>query len=310
VASIDGLDAFNRRCRFFANRSAGAEAVDISVERVEGVDVHLWRTVSRSGFLAAPKASVEPDLILVQLLRRGSVLCRGPLRDHLVEAGSGLMVPFSDIAELRASGDHEEFGFAFSRSTLERRQRELSADDASTALPEFEATADLHTPAFRSFSRNLATLFSRRNGDGGDLLDVPFIEDLLIHQLIGAWPQRPSRHSFSAPASSRHVLRSLEFIEANLTRPIAVAEIAAAAGIGVRALQSSFRKDLGRTPIQHIIDRRLEQAHGELRRDGRSPIAVIAARWGFVHMSDFSRRYRQRFGCTPSQTQIRSTRID
>jgi AraC-like DNA-binding protein len=40
-----------------------------------------------------------------------------------------------------------------------------------------------------------------------------------------------------------------------------------------------------------------------------SPIAVIAARWGFVHMSDFSRRYRQRFGCTPSQTQIRSTRI-
>ncbi|KQT54753.1 hypothetical protein ASG43_04110 [Aureimonas sp. Leaf454] len=305
VTSLDELEAFRRSSCFFSNASANGPRIDLDTEELNGAGFHLWRSTSESGFKAAQPVHSEPDLIMIHIVRKGSLLFRGLIDEHRVEAGFGLIVPLSDMAEYHTSDAHEAFGLVFDKALLHRHQ--LDVLDARTgALPEFEHQADLRTPALQSLTRNMAAMLSHRGHRTAAGMDSSLLFDMLLSQLVGAWPQRPARQTFQAPASSRHILRSLEFIEANLARQMSVAEVAKAAGIGVRALQSSFRRDVGRTPVQHIIDRRLQETHDELRRNHQSSIATIAARWGFVHMSDFSRRYRQRFGCTPSQTQIRS----
>lgn len=101
----------------------------------------------------------------------------------------------------------------------------------------------------------------------------------------------------------RPVQRAKEYIEANLSRKLLLHEIASAAGLGVRRLQTLFRADTGKTPLQFILDLRLDHAHADLQAcDGGTSVAAIATRWGFTHMSDFGRRYRERFGEVPSST--------
>ncbi|MBO9101886.1 MULTISPECIES: helix-turn-helix domain-containing protein [unclassified Rhizobium] len=58
------------------------------------------------------------------------------------------------------------------------------------------------------------------------------------------------------------------------------------AGRTLATLQISFRKELGITPVQWILDKRLAAAHSDLLSswEERISIASIERRWGFVHL--------------------------
>ena len=103
---------------------------------------------------------------------------------------------------------------------------------------------------------------------------------------------------------ARTVRAALDHIKAHLSAPLTLAHVAAAAGLGVRSLQDKFRPAVGQTPVQSIIDSRLRRVHQDLLSGSNAmhSIAEIAARWGFVHMSDFGQRCRRLYGCSPSQT--------
>lgn len=99
--------------------------------------------------------------------------------------------------------------------------------------------------------------------------------------------------------------RAIDYIEAHAGEPIDVGDIAAAAGIGPRGLQHSFRRYRDTTPRAYLRGIRLERAHGDLR-DGDptrgDTVSVIARRWGFTHLGRFTSAYRHRYGRTPSDT--------
>jgi AraC-like DNA-binding protein len=48
-----------------------------------------------------------------------------------------------------------------------------------------------------------------------------------------------------------------------------------------------------------IRERRFEGAVGDLRRSPETPIAAVAARWGYRHPASFSRAFREVHGCAP-----------
>ncbi|HEY0449183.1 helix-turn-helix domain-containing protein [Actinophytocola sp.] len=105
-----------------------------------------------------------------------------------------------------------------------------------------------------------------------------------------------------APAALR---RAVAFIEAHATEPIRLAQVAAAAGVGVRALQYGFVRHYGTSPTGFLQHVRLERAHGDLQAADPTrgdTVAAIAARWGFAKPGRFSVRYRERYGRPPSQT--------
>lgn len=105
------------------------------------------------------------------------------------------------------------------------------------------------------------------------------------------------------PATLR---RAIAYLEEHAADDVDVADVAAAAGLGVRGLQMAFRRWRNTTPLAHLRDVRLARAHQELRatdaRTGGETVADIAARWHFTHPGRFSVTYRERYGCSPSET--------
>jgi|APTNR8051073442_1049403.scaffolds.fasta_scaffold03356_9 AraC-like DNA-binding protein len=94
-----------------------------------------------------------------------------------------------------------------------------------------------------------------------------------------------------------------EWIDAHLSEPIGIDDIADAFGINVRTIQMGFRRYHGCTPMQMVTRRRLEAAR-RILFDPSSVTTVTgtAMDCGFFHMGRFATRYRQAFGETPSET--------
>lgn len=108
--------------------------------------------------------------------------------------------------------------------------------------------------------------------------------------------------SWTAPATVR---RAMDYIDAHADQPITTAEIAAAAGIGSRALQLAFRRHQDLTPMGYLRRVRLHHAHRELQAADPSAgdtVAAIARRWGFGKPDRFAAAYRRLYGVPPSHT--------
>ena len=95
--------------------------------------------------------------------------------------------------------------------------------------------------------------------------------------------------------------RATAFIEEHPASPLTVREIADAAGVGIRALQSAFRRHLEVTPMGYLRRVRLERVHRELRAGGVT-VQESARRWGFANLGRFAAEYRAEYGETPSRT--------
>ncbi|OCF84287.1 hypothetical protein AW168_04205 [Nocardia brasiliensis] len=129
----------------------------------------------------------------------------------------------------------------------------------------------------------------------------------LVIALLATFPnptENRLRHldELAAPAVVR---RATAFIDTHLVDPIGLADIAAAARIGTRALQAAFRHHLDTTPTEYLRSARLAGAHEDLVRADPTAgmtVAVIAARWGFTNPGRFAGEYRTSYGRSPRQT--------
>lgn len=104
-------------------------------------------------------------------------------------------------------------------------------------------------------------------------------------------------------AAPRHVRLAEEYIHANISSPISIAELARCANVSERSLFNGFKDFRNTTPIKYITDLRLRRVREDLCRSKHTAkIAEIAAKWGFAHQGAFAKVYRQKFGETPSAT--------
>ncbi|MER9702573.1 GlxA family transcriptional regulator [Mesorhizobium sp. M0146] len=97
------------------------------------------------------------------------------------------------------------------------------------------------------------------------------------------------------------VIKVIEEMEANLTEPLLLDEVAVSAGLSRRQIERLFRRELGCSPSRYYLDLRLERAH-LLLISSRLPIVEIAMACGFVSASHFSKAYREAYGCAPHQS--------
>lgn len=107
-------------------------------------------------------------------------------------------------------------------------------------------------------------------------------------------------------AFARHTLapfrlrRAVEFIEANLSQHVGVAEIAAASGISPYHFSRAFRQTTGLPPYAYLLERRVARSK-ELLRDCDLKLVSIAEQCGFTSLSQFSRMFRHHCGSTPTR---------
>ncbi|MCU1653871.1 MAG: hypothetical protein JWQ60_5020, partial [Pseudonocardia sp.] len=85
---------------------------------------------------------------------------------------------------------------------------------------------------------------------------------------------------------------------------ITLLDIAASAGVGVRALRHAFAHHHDTTPMGYLRRVRLERAHRELQaaNPGGDTVAQVARRWGFANPSRFAAFYRRTYGANPRYT--------
>ncbi len=93
---------------------------------------------------------------------------------------------------------------------------------------------------------------------------------------------------------------AIAFIEANLRAPIAVADMAEAAGLSRYVFLRQFKAQTGTTPYRYLLERRLDCAR-ELLLSGDHSVLSVALELEFKDPGRFSRAFRQRFAQAPSQ---------
>ncbi|GAB1688456.1 AraC family transcriptional regulator [Krasilnikovia sp. M28-CT-15] len=127
--------------------------------------------------------------------------------------------------------------------------------------------------------------------------------DLMASAVLATFPHACD-HEGRPWIGAAAVRRAVAFIEANLAQPMTIGDIAAAAGVSVRALQQGFREQLGVSPVGYLRRVRLAHAHDELRAadPARTGVSRVAHRWGFGHLGRFAGYYRAVYGCPPSET--------
>ncbi|MEO7123328.1 MAG: AraC family transcriptional regulator [Lacisediminihabitans sp.] len=139
-----------------------------------------------------------------------------------------------------------------------------------------------------------------------DLLTDSLVRRILRGLLLAA--HHDSSHELDddgrGVSEYRAVRRAADFMHANAASITSLAEIAAHANVGVRALQLGFQRSLGTTPTTYLRDLRLDRAREDLAASDPElgVVARTAARWGFAHPGRFAMSYARRFSESPSET--------
>ncbi|MBI5721395.1 MAG: helix-turn-helix transcriptional regulator [Burkholderiales bacterium] len=125
----------------------------------------------------------------------------------------------------------------------------------------------------------------------------PLVGESLIAALIAhlSAPAVPALNAMSAQARDR----AIDFIEARFDGPVSLQELADAAGLGIRQFTRAFRNATGRSPHQHLLHRRIEQAKVLIRQG--LPLAEVAVQCGFCDQSQLTRTFVRHMGTTPGR---------
>jgi AraC-like DNA-binding protein len=94
--------------------------------------------------------------------------------------------------------------------------------------------------------------------------------------------------------------RVAAFLRENLHEPVTLAEAAAAAHLSPTYLANALKKETGRTFVETLTERRMERAKELLLCDAIR-VADVARAVGFEDESYFARRFKQRYGLTPTE---------
>jgi AraC family transcriptional regulator len=113
-------------------------------------------------------------------------------------------------------------------------------------------------------------------------------------------PASPARRPHLRGGLSPAALHRVQvFVEANLSAPLHLEQLAARAGLSAFHFARAFKTTAGTTPRAFIESRRLERAK-RLLVETAEPIATIAAETGFVTQSRLTTVFRHHTGFTPA----------
>ncbi|OAF05852.1 transcriptional regulator [Bradyrhizobium centrolobii] len=147
-----------------------------------------------------------------------------------------------------------------------------------------------------------------------DPAEIPLKASAMKETLLGAVDEAfenvvPARWTLR-PNDERH-FRIFQEIRAllsdDLAQPIYSEELARKLGISVRTMHDIVRRYRGMSLHRYLRLRRLWLVRKRLLA-GAGSVKAVALAFGFWHLSDFSRSYRDQFGETPSETLERGRR--
>ena len=162
----------------------------------------------------------------------------------------------------------------------------------------FEIDGNIYTCAGGTASLDMMLALIR--DDQGDDIVNRVCEQALTDRVRG--PQDRQRLPLRARlgVQDAKVLRAIEVMEANLSDPLSLVEVATLVGLSRRQVERLFEREMGRSPARYYLEIRLDRAR-HLLLQSQLPIIEIAVACGFVSASHFSKCYRELYGRSPLQ---------
>jgi AraC-like DNA-binding protein len=282
----------------------------------------LEATQMSAGDLSGGLAFSESDgVICTSGLIDGRVALFGPLSQDMITLGIGLYlapgtrhwlneVATGNVGVFLPGDEHDSIytpGSLYATVTLtaERLEEEAAKDDLVLDRKTLGGTGvhahDLAPEILTGLRRRFERVHNGRLFPGDADIGTTMLDALIPH--LGRPPHL--ENGGTHPGSfGRIVARARGYILENLSEPISVDDIAAAAYTSRRTLFRAFADILDDTPHTYVRRLRLHRIRHDLASDAERActIALIANQWGISDLGRMSGWYRELFGERPSET--------
>ena len=236
----------------------------------------------------------------IAIVERGTTETFVPGHIHLLHSGDTLNLSTSEPTSMLVTTFNEGIVRSFGKR-FEATER--------FAPEQLVRRVSLATPEGQSLWRHLRFIWSEI-ARGGAFVRSPVamreIEFSLMAMLVLAADNRPRALSKSGNVSlsPAHLRRAEEYLEAHVTAPVSMADLARAAGVSARTLLRAFKKHYGLSPMAFLKQRRLEAAQRSLlvAEPGATTVTEVALNHGFTHFGRFAEDYQKAFQEKPSET--------
>lgn len=133
-----------------------------------------------------------------------------------------------------------------------------------------------------------------------DKLMVSHTQQILLLHLLRQYCHNSPRQALSTGGlSSVNQRRVIDFIEANLSTPFTLSDLAALAHLSDFHFARMFKTSFGCTPHQYVLSRRIELAKQLLSGPTKS-LVDVALLCGFSSQQHLSQQFKKRVGITPA----------
>jgi len=99
---------------------------------------------------------------------------------------------------------------------------------------------------------------------------------------------------------ARHLLRARDLADERYSEPLAVDDLASAAGLSRAHFSREFRRAFGESPHAYLLTRRLERAAALLRATDHS-VAEICLSVGLRSLGSFTTSFTRTYGVSPTR---------
>lgn len=207
------------------------------------------------------------------------------------------LTPGDTTAEWQHGGHPEILQVYLRKSVYAAAVREMYGGDESTAevVPRFAVT----DPLLEQLA--VALMTALRTGSTTDRLYIETLAQMMAVHMARAHSTR-ARAGRPMPVDGlarRRMQRLLEYIEAHLDGDLSLEAMAAEVDLSPFHLSRVFKAELGQSPHQYVLGRRVELAKA-LLRDTAMPVASVAQAAGFSSQSHLSGWFRRNVGTTPA----------
>lgn len=129
---------------------------------------------------------------------------------------------------------------------------------------------------------------------------------LNLMRLIGLACRSYSQPSNSSKSNVSKLARILRFFEHHYKNKIRLDELVAMSGMSPSRLLRTFRNEVGETPINYLINLRMEKA-AKMLRETSDPITEISYSVGFQDTNYFSKMFRRKYNDSPREYRRKNT---